>query len=62
MVKTSTINFNLKSEDEQESMIEAYKGFLNTLEFPIQIVIQSRKVDLDTYFQTLEMRTLEIRI
>ncbi len=60
VIKTSTMNFNLKSEDEQEATLEAYKGFLNTLEFPLQIVIQSRKVDLDTYFQILERREKEI--
>lgn len=60
VIKTSTINFNLKSEDEQEATIEAYKGFLNTLDFPIQIVVQSRKVDLDSYFEILKEREKEI--
>jgi hypothetical protein len=60
VIKTSTINFNLKSEDEQYATLEAYKGFLNTLSFPIQIVVQSRKVDLDSYFQQLEIREKEI--
>lgn len=60
VVKTSTINFNLKSEDEQEATIEAYKEFLNTLDFPIQIVVQSRKVDLDVYFEKLKEREKEI--
>ncbi len=60
VIKTSTINFNLKSETEQEATIEAYKGFLNTLSFPIQIVVQSRKVDLDAYFETLKQRESEI--
>lgn len=60
VLKTSTINFNLKSEAEQEALIEAYKGFLNTLSFPVQIVIQSRKVDLDSYFETLRKREEEI--
>lgn len=54
IVKVSTINFNLKTEDEQQSIIVGYQQFLNSLNFPIQIVIQSRKVDLDSYFQMLE--------
>ncbi len=60
VIKTSTINFNLKSEDEQESIIEAYKGFLNTISFPVQIVIQSKKVDLDLYFEKLKEREKNI--
>lgn len=60
VVKTSTINFNLKSEEEQMATIQAYQAFLNSLDFPIQIVIQSRKVDLDSYFQKLEIQEKNI--
>ena len=60
VLKTSTINFNLKSEDEQNATIQAYQSFLNSLDFPIQIVIQSRKVDLDLYFQKLEIQEKNI--
>ena len=35
----SSINFSLKSEDEQNAIIQAYISFLNTLSFPLQIVI-----------------------
>ncbi|MFA6411040.1 MAG: hypothetical protein WCW26_05735 [Candidatus Buchananbacteria bacterium] len=50
----SSINFSLKSEDEQNAIISAYIGFLNFLEFPLQIVIQSRKLDIDTYLSRLK--------
>jgi type IV secretory pathway VirB4 component len=49
VIKTSSLNFNLKSEDEQNAIIASYQGFLNTLEFPIQLVVRSKKLDIDKY-------------
>ncbi len=49
VLQTSSVNFNLKSEEEQNSIIYAYQGFLNSLDFPIQIMMQSRKLDIDKY-------------
>lgn len=54
VIKVSSMNFNLKSEAEQNAIIYSYQSFLNTLEFPIQIVIRSRKLDLDTYIDKLK--------
>ena len=45
----SSINFSLKSQDEQEAIIAGYVQFLNSLSFPLQIVVQSRKLDIDEY-------------
>lgn len=53
ILQISSINFNLKSEQEQNAIIYAYQGFLNTLEFPVQILIRSRKLDIDKYLDTL---------
>jgi hypothetical protein len=53
ILQTSSINFNLKSEDEQNSIIYAYQNFLNSLDFPIQIVVQSRKLDVDKYIENV---------
>jgi len=50
----SSINFALKSEEEQNAIISAYVSFLNFLEFPLQIVIQSRKLDIDGYLDRLK--------
>lgn len=50
----SSINFSLKSEEEQNAIISAYVGFLNFLDFPLQIVIQSRRLDIDDYLRRLE--------
>ncbi|PIS04973.1 MAG: hypothetical protein COT81_03670 [Candidatus Buchananbacteria bacterium CG10_big_fil_rev_8_21_14_0_10_42_9] len=50
----SSINFALKSEDEQNAIISGYVTFLNAVDFPVQIVIQSRKLDIDGYLGRLE--------
>lgn len=50
---TSSINFALKSDDEQNAIISAYVGFLNSLDFPIQIVVQSRRLQIKPYLDTL---------
>ncbi len=48
-VLVSSINFALKSEDEQQAIVQGYMQFLNGLEFPLQVVIQSRKMRIDEY-------------
>ncbi len=50
----SSINFALKSEEEQNAIISAYVSFLNSLEFPLQIVVQSRKLNIDDYLERLK--------
>jgi len=45
----SSINFSLKSVDEQNAIVQSYMQFLNSLDFPIQIVIQSRRMNIDNY-------------
>ncbi|TAL50934.1 hypothetical protein EPN81_01310 [Patescibacteria group bacterium] len=57
----SSINFALKSDDEQEAIIQAYMTFLNSLEYPIQIVIQSRRMNIDAYMDRLQeqQRTIQ---
>lgn len=53
VLETTSINFNLKSEPEQNAIIQGYQSFLNTLDFPIQIVVKSKKLDLDNYLASL---------
>lgn len=53
VIEVTSINFSLKSEDEQNSIIFSYQQFLNSLEFPIQIYIRSKKLDLDDYIANL---------
>ncbi len=49
----SSINFALKSVDEQNAIVQAYMQFLNGLDFPIQIVVQSRRMNIDDYMRRL---------
>ncbi len=54
ILKSSSMNLNLKSEAEQNAVIYSYQNFLNTLEFPIQILIRSKKLDIDDYIEKLK--------
>lgn len=49
----SSINFALKSEDEQNAIISSYVGFLNSLDHPLQIVVQSRQLQIKPYLENL---------
>lgn len=53
VLMVASINFALKAEDEQQAIVQAYITFLNSLEYPIQIVIQSRKMNIDPYLDEL---------
>lgn len=50
----SSINFALKNVDEQNAIVQAYMGFLNSIEFPLQVVIQSRRMNIDDYLHSLQ--------
>ncbi len=52
----TSVNLSLKSAEEQNMTINAFQNFLNILEFPIQISIQSRKLDIEPYLIVLEKR------
>lgn len=54
MVMVEGINFALKSEEEQLAIIRGYQNFLNSLDFTVQIVIHSRKVNIEKYLQSLD--------
>ncbi|MCI0619428.1 conjugal transfer protein TraC [Candidatus Wolfebacteria bacterium] len=52
----SSLNFALKSQDEQEAIVLQFQNFLNSLEFPIQIFVESRDLDIRPYIALLEER------
>lgn len=52
----SSINFALKSEEEQNAIIYAYQDFLNSLDFPVQIIVSSRNVDIAPYLEEVRQR------
>ncbi|MEK7606449.1 MAG: hypothetical protein AAB458_02565 [Patescibacteria group bacterium] len=55
----SSLNFALKSEDEQSAIILQFQNLLNSVEFPIQIFIQSRELDIRPYLALLEAQLKE---
>jgi type IV secretory pathway VirB4 component len=52
----SSINFSLKSEQEQQAIIGGFQSFLNTLDFTVQIVVHSRRMDIRPYLGLLQER------
>ena len=56
VVLVSSINLSLKSYDEQRAVLSQFQSFLNTLDFPLQIVVQSRRYDVRPYILSLENR------
>jgi tRNA uridine 5-carbamoylmethylation protein Kti12 len=53
VMKCSAINFLLKSEEEQNAIIVSYQRFLNSLDFPIQILVKSTKLNIKGYISNL---------
>lgn len=54
IMMASTLNFALKSEDEQNAIILQYQNFLNSLDFPVQFFIESRKLKIKPYISILQ--------
>ena len=59
IVLVSSLNFALKSSDEQASILMQFQSFLNSLDFSVQIFIQSKKLDIRPYLALLEDRLKE---
>ncbi len=59
LVMTSSLNFALKSADEQNAILFQFQDFLNSLDFSVQIFIQSRKLDIRPYIALLEQTLKE---
>ena len=53
VMSTTAVNFDLLSEAEQDATIYAYGALLNSLTFPVEILIRSKKADITAYFQSL---------
>lgn len=59
VILVSSINFALKNEDEQSSIVSSYVSFLNNINFPLQIVIQSRELNIENYITSLGQKEKE---
>jgi hypothetical protein len=52
----SSVNFALKSSTEQQAMLSQFQAFLNTLDFSLQVYVQSRRLDIRPYLEILKAR------
>ncbi len=60
VLAVSAINYDLKSTDEQEAIIGQYQNFLNSLDFPLQILISSRKINMGDYLKYVDDKAKEL--
>ncbi|MBW6441324.1 hypothetical protein K0B04_00220 [Patescibacteria group bacterium] len=60
VIQTTAVNFDLLSEIEQDAIIAAFSMLLNSITFPIQVVVRSRKLDISKYVE--KVRKVESRI
>jgi len=60
VLKVLPINFDLKNDLEQNAIIAKFQGFLNSLDYPLQIVVRSKRLDLEPYLDELENHTKQI--
>ncbi len=58
---TSSLNLSLKSEDEQQAILLQFQNLLNSLDFPIQFFIQSRRLNIKPYMDLLQKRSGEVK-
>tara|TARA_Y100001958_G_C21172731_1_gene504171 strand:+ start:175 stop:804 length:630 start_codon:yes stop_codon:yes gene_type:complete len=56
IIMASSVNFALKSDDERSSILFQFQNFLDSLDFSVQIVVQSRRLDIRPYIALLEER------
>jgi hypothetical protein len=56
VITTTAVNFGLLSEKEQEAIIYAYAGLLNSLSFPVQILIRTQHKDIGSYLELLKIQ------
>jgi hypothetical protein len=61
IMQSTSLNFSLLSEREQEAVIAAYAGMVNSVKFPVQIVVRSQKKDIDQYLELLDSAKTKIK-
>ena len=54
IIEVSAINFELRSEGEQTGIIQNFQNFLNSVDFPLQVVVNSRQLNMDEYLKLLD--------
>ena len=56
ILQVSSLNFELRSEEEQDAIIETYESFLNSVGSNLQILVRTREIDMDKYLDDLNER------
>ena len=56
ILQVSSLNFELRSEEEQDAIIDTYESFLNSVGTSLQILVRTREIDMDKYLEDLEER------
>src|SRR5574344_683576 len=56
ILQVSSLNFELRSEDEQDAIIETYESFLNSVGTSLQILVRTREIDMDKYLEDINTR------
>jgi hypothetical protein len=58
---TNSLNLGLKSEDEQQAVLSQFQNFLNSLDFPVQFFVESRKLNIKPYMTLLQERSTLVK-
>ena len=60
VVKVTAINFELRSSDEQQAILQQFGGFLNSIDFPVQMVVHSRRYDISEYLASVQVASEQL--
>lgn len=60
VIEVTAINFELRSEGEQIAILQNFQRFINSIDFPLQIVVNSRKLNIDEYLKLVEASSSEL--
>lgn len=60
VIEVTAINFELRSEGEQIAILQNFQRFINSIDFPLQIVVNSRKLNIDEYVKLIETSSSEL--
>src|SRR3990167_961701 len=60
VIEVSAINFEFRSEGEQIAILQNFQRFVNSIDFPLQIVVSSRKLNIDEYLKLIDQFSNEL--
>src|SRR3989344_6531824 len=54
VIEVAAVNFELRSEDEQIGILQNFQSFLNSIDFPLQMIVNSRQLNMDEYLKAID--------